>query len=248
MPKDSFDYIDEQSSKRSINIQSIIWNGLTIMVLLAAMCIGSYALLVFLNPNSAINPFPPPTMPVLVLTDTPTPTPISLLPPTWTPTPAPSATATEVPPQVATPYPTQTPESTSSNTGNGESGGLSFQIADGSPQYIPNLYHPDAGCNWMGVAGQVFDMSGAPVKQMLIELGGRLDGQPLSLITVTGLATNYGDAGYEFVLSEKPVTSQGTLWLQLVDQQSLPLSEKIYFDTFDDCQKNLILINFRQVH
>ncbi len=248
MPKDSFDYIDERPESRTVNLQAIVWNILTGIILLITMCAGSFALLVFLNPNTSFNPLPPPTMPVLVLTDTPTPTPKNFLPPTWTPTASPLPTNTPIPEISATPFPTQTPGSGSNGSNSGNANGAAFQIADGSPQYIPNLYHPDAGCNWIGVAGQVFDMSGAPVNQMLIELGGRLNGEPVSLITVTGLATNYGDAGYEFVLGKKPVASKGTLWLQLVDQQNLPLTDKVYFNTYKDCQKNLILINFRQVH
>ncbi|HEY62187.1 MAG TPA: hypothetical protein G4N95_06000, partial [Anaerolineae bacterium] len=248
MPKDSFDYIEVQPASQPKNVQAILWNVFAVLAILAALCIGSFALLVFINPVSAFNPFPPPTMPVLIYLDTPTPTPKNILPPTWTPTSAPPPTVTNIPEATFTPFPTQTPGS--SSEGSGDSGvvnGHPFQIADGSPQYIPNLYHPDQGCNWLGVAGQVFDMSGAPVKQMLIELGGILDGKPMSFITVTGLATNYGDAGYEFVLADKPVESKGKLWLQLVDQQNLPLTEKVYFDTFNDCDKNLILINFRQV-
>jgi hypothetical protein len=124
---------------------------------------------------------------------------------------------------------------------------MPFLLANGGPQYIPNLYHPDAGCNWLGLAGQVFDMSGAPLKQQLVEVGGRLGGEDISMITLTGLATNYGEAGYEFVLSEQPVASLRALWVQLIDQAGLPLSEKHYFDTYEDCERNLILINFRQV-
>jgi hypothetical protein len=57
----------------------------------------------------------------------------------------------------------------------------------------------------------------------------------------------YGPGGYEFELGEGPVASTQTLWVQLLDQAMLPLSDKIYFDTFSECDKNLILINFNQV-
>jgi hypothetical protein len=32
-----------------------------------------------------------------------------------------------------------------------------------------------------------------------------------------------------------------------MDQEGKPLSEKIYFDTFADCEKALVLVNFNQV-
>jgi hypothetical protein len=35
--------------------------------------------------------------------------------------------------------------------------------------------------------------------------------------------------------------------VQLFDQSMAPLSERVFFDTYDDCSQNLILINFRQV-
>jgi hypothetical protein len=36
--------------------------------------------------------------------------------------------------------------------------------------------------------------------------------------------------------------------VQLFDQAMIPLSARVYFDTTDSCDQNLILINFRQVH
>lgn len=246
--KDIFDFMDERPVQRPRNTRAIIWNILTILVLLVTLCIGSYALMVFLNPNAGYNPFPPPTMPVLMQLDTPTPTPRNILPPTWTPTPTIPPTPTDTPLPSPTPFPTPTPGIPEENTEPSDLGsGPQFQVSEGNPQYIPNLYHPDAGCNWLGVAGQVFDMSGAPIKQMLIELGGIFNGQPISMITATGLATNYGEAGFEFVLSDKPVATNGTLWLQLIDQYNQPLSDKFYFVTYEDCDKNLVLVNFRQV-
>ena len=52
---------------------------------------------------------------------------------------------------------------------------------------------------------------------------------------------------YEFTLNDSPVASKGTVWVQLVNQEFIPLSQKIYFDTFDACDKNLIIINYKQV-
>ncbi len=109
-------------------------------------------------------------------------------------------------------------------------------------------FHPDAGCNWMGVAGQVFDLSGAPVSGQQVRVGGSLLGAPIELLSLTGVTTAYGNNGfYEFTLGEKPVNSTGTLWVQLLDQSGLPMSDKIYFDTYDACEKNLIFVNFKQV-
>ena len=121
-------------------------------------------------------------------------------------------------------------------------------MQDGNPQYIPNIYHPDAGCNWMGVGGQVIGLNGGPVLYLSIKLGGSLNGESVDLITISGTAPQYGQAGFEFNWAINPLIQPKILYVELLDQADLPLSEKFYFDTFNDCEKNFILINFKQIH
>jgi hypothetical protein len=64
---------------------------------------------------------------------------------------------------------------------------------------------------------------------------------------MTGLAPQYGQGGFEITLADRLIASNGTLWIQLLDQQNLPLSDRIFFDTYQDCQKNLVIIYFTQV-
>lgn len=113
-----------------------------------------------------------------------------------------------------------------------------------TPLSLPNYAHPEAGCNWMGVAGQVFDAQGNPIRNILVNVGGVLNGKPVDLLGMTGLATNYGPAGYEMVLSTSVIASTGTLWVQLYDLSGNPISGKVVIDTYNDCQRNLILVNF----
>jgi hypothetical protein len=215
--------------------------------------VGIVFLLVFVNPNISFNPFPPPTLPVIAELDTPTPTPQDVLPPTWTPTATPVSTATNTPEPTLTPVPVQDNQENNPPAGGNDQnlGDMPVALHEGSPQYIPAAsFHPDLGCNWLGVAGQVIDINGAPVQGLIVELGGTLDGENIGNPTVlqaTGLARAYGEAGYEMKLADDPLDSSGTLWIQVLDQAGLPLSEKIYFYTFDDCQKNLIIIYFKQV-
>jgi hypothetical protein len=61
---------------------------------------------------------------------------------------------------------------------------------------------------------------------------------------MTGMETNIGEGGYEITLADHPVDSRGTLWMQIVDDKGNPLSERISFDTINDCDQNFILINF----
>jgi len=110
-----------------------------------------------------------------------------------------------------------------------------------------DYYHPDAGCNWMGVAGQAVDMNNSPVLYLTIHISGTLGGKFIEYFSLTGTAPNYGQAGFEFVLADKTIASTDSLWIQLVDQQNLPLTEKINLTTYDDCSKNLIMVRFKKV-
>ncbi len=44
-----------------------------------------------------------------------------------------------------------------------------------------------------------------------------------------------------------PIPSKAMLWVQLLNQSGGPLSDKVYFDTYDNCDQNLIIIDFVQV-
>ena len=247
MSKDVFDYYDESDERRAkVRQTTLVWNILTVIVLIGALCLACGFLTVFLNPQSGLNPFPPPTLPALAPTITPSPTLRMLLPPTWTPTPPPPPTDTPTP----EPTYTLTPEGALPPTEGTRdpAQGMPFVIQDGFPQYIPNIYHPDAGCNWQGIGGQVTGLNGGPVLFLSIRLGGSLNGEAVDLLTISGTAPQYGQAGFEFTLGEQPVDSAQSLYVELLDQADLPLSEKFYFDMFSDCEKNLILINFKQIH
>jgi hypothetical protein len=216
-------------------------NLLTGILVAATMVVALVFIILFINPQMPFNPFPPPTQPILVLTNTPTPTPKGLLPATWTPTSSPTTVPT------FTPVPTDTPEPTPENspvpTADIESGTF-FAVQQGSPTYEINSVRPDAGCNWLGVAGQVFDSAGDPISGILVEVAGTIADNEISRIALTGSSPEYGEGGYEIVLGDAPVASEGQIYIQLLDQANLPLSEQFSFDTFDNCDSNLIKINF----
>jgi hypothetical protein len=245
MAKDVFDYYEEDNDKKPGDQGALIWNILTALVLVTAFCMAGVFLMIFINPQSGLNPFPPPTLPALASTSTPTPTLRSVLPPTWTYTPPPPPTETPIPEPTYTLTPAG-PQPTATNTRD-PAEGMPFVMQDGNPQYIPNIYHPDAGCNWLGIGGQVIGLDGSAVLYLSIKLGGSLNGQSIEMITISGTAPQYGQAGYEFKLADQPSDSAQNLYVQLLDQADLPLSDKYYFDTFNDCEKNLVLINFKQI-
>jgi hypothetical protein len=81
---------------------------------------------------------------------------------------------------------------------------------------------------------------------MTIRLTGKYDGKSKTELTVSSIAPAYGKSGYEFFLGTTPVASKGGLYLQLLDQGGVPLSDNIYIDTFTDCTKNLALVRFKK--
>ncbi len=117
----------------------------------------------------------------------------------------------------------------------------------GSPIYLASFTHADLGCNWMGVGGQVFDLNGSPATYVVAEVKGTLGGQSIDALSLTGAVTAYGPAGYEITLAPKPVDSSGALVLQFFDLTGNPVSAQIPLTTYNDCNKNSIIINMSAI-
>ncbi len=245
---DAFDFREPERPVKKFG--DFVFNILTILVLMTTVCLAGAFALVYINPYLVINPFPPPTLPPLLELPTSTPTPLILLPPTWTPTLTPEPTMTQTP--SPTPSPTEqsatvTQEGVEATSASITPTGMPYVLQPNNPVAIPNIGHPDKGCNWMGVAGQAIGMDQAPVVGLFVQLGGVLGDRYFDYLSMTGTATQYGIGGYEFTLGDKPIASRSTLWVQLFDQGMVPLSDKVFFNTYAECEKNLILINFNQV-
>jgi hypothetical protein len=116
----------------------------------------------------------------------------------------------------------------------------------GTPLGMENFLHPALACDWMGIAGQVFDIDGQPQTGFVVQVGGELEGSNILLLAITGGNTSVGVGGYEIVLTEHVVASTRKLWIQLFNLEGKSLSDKVYFDTFDDCSKNLLIINLTE--
>jgi len=121
-----------------------------------------------------------------------------------------------------------------------------FVIQPGTPAYIENFAYPDEGCEWMGIAGQVFNQNGQPLMNVVITVEGSLNGTQINATALTGIAEAniYGPGGYEVVLANDPFNFQSQLELQLFDLNGDTLSQAIPIETYKDCSKNLIILNF----
>ena len=161
-----------------------------------------------------------------------TQTPFSTIEPTFTHTSSPLPTIT------ATPI----IESTQTR--------LPFELQGASPVYIKSFNHPDSGCNWLGIAGQVFDLDGKPINNLVIVVKGKLGEEVINSVMLTGLeeAKAYGPGGYEIFLYDKVIGSTKSLVIYVNDLLGNLLTPVTAFDTVADCNKNLIIINFKAIY
>jgi hypothetical protein len=243
---------DEKPAKQTSGPRLNRWDILSIMVVLITVCIAGYYALIFINPSMPFNPFPPPPTPFRLPTATITPI---QLPATWTATNPALMTATDTPPPTFTLMPTMTSFSLIPPTQTPLPTATPTAPFSATVQYIAStIIYPDLGCKWLGIGGTISDSSGADIISMVIGLSGTLNGQPVptNSVTVSGLYKAYGGSGFQFDLgnilhlSTIPVASNHTLYLQVLDQSGLPMSDNIYINTYNDCSKNLILVRFKK--
>ena len=241
---DDFDFDGTQSRRTAAPMQ--IWDMLSILVLLITVCLVGYFALIFFNPTSELNFLPPGQGPFSNALPTSTVTPIQLQS-TWTPSPTLELTPTDTPRPTITPLPTNTPFSLVPPTKTAQPTRTPRAPFGGSfTQVESTIIHPELACNWAGIGGTVVDANNSPVIGTVVVLRGTLSGSTIEQQTVSGINKEYGPSGFEFVLGTTPVASNDTLYVQLVDQQNIPLSDPVTIDTSTDCSKNLVMVRFKR--
>lgn len=184
----------------------------------------------------------PPTLTPVPVQDTATPVPINTLSPTQTP----SVTPTFPPPtptRTPTPTPTDTPTPGPSATATATFSPFPFTKDQRSPQYLQNFAN-NAGCNWMGVAGEVFDLDGNPVAPG--EYVVHVWDSGIDQRAVVGDAPAYGPSGYEQFLFDAPRVQEQSI--QLETSNGTAVSQVYRFQTRASCNQNLVWFSFIQNH
>jgi hypothetical protein len=241
---------DIYNPKPRRGLAGLFLNCLSFAFVLASLISASGIAAVFSNPGliEVVDPYlpgpdlePAPTIPPTLGFPTITNTPEIQLPPTWTATvtdtPTSTPTETPTPEPTATETPTPTVETTSE---------VAFVVQPGSNVLVANFAN-DLGCSWMGVAGQVFDKDRNPLVGITVHVEGQLAGQLVNQDSLTGSNPRIGPAGYTVNLSDHPIASDGTMWIQLKDTAGLNLSDQVYFSTSTNCDKNLVFINWNEM-
>jgi hypothetical protein len=242
--KEDFDFDGTQARRSETPVQ--IWDILSILVLLLTVCMAGYFAFVFINPASSLNILPPGSGPLGMHAPTLTVTPLQLQA-TWTASPTLALTPSDTPRPTITPLPTNTPFSLVPPTKTPMPTVTPKAPFSGSfTQVESTIIHPDLACNWAGIGGTVVDANNSPVIGTVVVLRGTLNGSTVEQQTVSGINKEYGPSGFEFVLGNAPVASSKTLYVQLVDQQNIPLSDPVQITTSTDCGKNLVMVRFKK--
>ena len=119
---------------------------------------------------------------------------------------------------------------------------LPYDLQSVEPLFTSNFVHPEAACNWMGVAGQIFGEDLEPKDGLIIVVEGAVNNSMVEVLGYSGLAQSYGPGGYELILSQ--VNRPGIFWVQLFDVEGHPLSGIYSFQMNGTCEQNLAIINF----
>ena len=219
---------------------------LSIVVLIATLCLVGFFAMILINPDSSFNPLRPGGFGPQLPTSTVTPL---QLEPTWTASPTLQLTPSNTPRPTFTSIFTDTPVSllpptrtprppTPTRTPRAPFSASTSQVES-------TLIHPELGCNWAGIGGTVVDANNSPIIGQVIVLRGTLNGSSIEQQTVSGINKEYGQSGFEFALGSAPFAST-TLIIQLVDLNNIPLSDPISITTSAECTKNLVLVRFKK--
>lgn len=216
----------------------------------------------------------PPTLtpsPTATFTPTITLTPTATATPTDTATPTPTATPTN------TETPTPTPTEVLAGAGSGpdaipvEPSALP-PLDDGSGMGVPDTSPPAAvdspsfaaptrspfpftasevryepnpgeeGCQWLSIAGSVTGINGEPLPALAVEISG----DDFRTVQFSGSAPRWGAGGFEVNLGAAPRTL--TYTVRVLGPTGGPVSDLVYVETGNTCQRNVAIVEFRQNH
>lgn len=118
-----------------------------------------------------------------------------------------------------------------------------YEVQPGTPLAVANFARSEAGCNWSGIGGQVFSADGQPVTNLVVDIEGKLDGQDILFLAITGTAPEIGPGGFVITFTNQPVASEGTMFFQVFNLQGIPQSKQIPLITYSSCEQNMIVLN-----
>lgn len=260
-----------RSSNRGGGCAVSLFNILAVMFVVATFIILVVVIFLVVIPDNPIvealgidtgsGPTPTRVAAAVVPTLTNTSEPGLVLPPTSTPPPSqntatsaplgtlrpsltPSVTPTFPPPtptRTPTPTPTGTPSPGPSPTATNTRSAFPFTKDLESPRYLQN-YANNAGCNWLGIAGEVYDLAGNPVSAGAYQV--HIWDSGIDERVPVGGALAYGPSGYEQFLFDSPRVQDHNI--QLETSSGTAVSQVYRVQTRASCNQNLLYFVFVQ--
>jgi hypothetical protein len=125
------------------------------------------------------------------------------------------------------------------NTPRPDASASDYPFVAAETRYVAN--DNEFGCQWLGIAGNVTGINGEPLTDLVVEA----IGSNFETVTFTGGAQRWGLAGYEIEVDDRPNTESYDV--RLLGPTGLPLSEFISVTTGDNCDQNVVVVDFLQV-
>lgn len=192
------------------------------------------------TPTASNTPLPPtitltPTItPTLTLTPSPTLSPSPVVPglPTDTPNPATPITEEGLPAQPGIIIPTSPLIPVTSDPN------MPFAFSALETTYRRN----ETTCDSLIIAGNVLDLFGQPLAEA--NLAVEVAGEQFLEVRYSGSATEYGAAGFEIVVGNRP--QRRFFSVRLLGQSGEILSDYIFVTTGETCEQNIAYVEFLQ--
>jgi hypothetical protein len=224
------------------------FNLVSLAFMVASVGVVVVTVMLIQNPTAPFNPFPPPPpepTPTLFLLDSGGGT--GEVPTTGTS--APASTDANVPTSTPAVIATNTPRPTVLATATGLTplpGATNtvtvfpFTLQDEAVTYTQNPN--DQECEWLSIAGQVFDLNGDPLPGLPVQV----TGEDFEQIEFTGTALQFGPSGYEVQVNTTPIEAEFVV--RLLNTTGQQLSDPIVVRTLSSCERNVAVVNFVQNH
>ncbi|HSG26683.1 MAG TPA: hypothetical protein VLA32_11250 [Anaerolineales bacterium] len=251
---DAFDFAEEpKPEKPKKKPGSVLLTLGAYYFLASSLCLIGFFVAIYIDPYNPINPFMPPTPVGVSQPEEVTPVLTATAQATFTQAPAATETVALLPtetPLQATPTETFIPYPTPTNVVLSTSQPVDtpdrlthFAAQEGTPAYIPY----SGGCSGVYIAGNIIDIDDRPVMLMAVRATGTINGQAINVEVLSGSNPNYSESGWEIKLFDQLVTTTGQITVGLYPQGAWdPISDLVVIDTFNDCTRNLAVVNFVQ--
>lgn len=240
----------------------LIYNLFTLLFLLGIVGLIAYVAILWQDPYSSLNLFPPSTPLPIYASETPTLTPtITATPsrtPTFTPTSTPiTPTATDAPTETFTPVALSdlgitlgTPSPVAQNTTSdpdaptvASTPEFAYSLQAVAGRRVVYIANPSGrgGCAWSSITGTVTDLQGAALNGY----GIRIQGENLDETLASGSTPSAGRGGFEILLGIEAIAADYTV--QLLDPSGEAVSPVYPVTTSADCALNIAKLQFVQI-